>query len=156
MFTQSCDPELGLPREGVAAEKLVPSKSFLWFRREESGTSQEFCRDVPEPWGCSKVWATKNCVHFSFPNPVLPCPCLGGNSLFYFGGYLLCCAFSPFFSRDFRGSVGIKNPCFLMVWIHKVTLKMLFFLFEDFSVVQKSATKTNHQNPRLISGKGRA
>ena len=24
------------------------------FRREESGMSREFCRDVPDPWGCSK------------------------------------------------------------------------------------------------------
>ena len=25
-------------------------------------------------------------------------------------------AFFPFFSRDFRGSVGIKNPCFFFFW----------------------------------------
>ena len=28
---------------------------FLGFQREESGMSREFCRDVPDPWGCSKI-----------------------------------------------------------------------------------------------------
>ena len=27
---------------------------FLGFRREESGMSRDFCRDVPDPWQCSK------------------------------------------------------------------------------------------------------
>ena len=35
---------------------------FLGFRREESGMSQEFCRDVPDPWGCSKSLCNKNFV----------------------------------------------------------------------------------------------
>ena len=53
----------------------------------------------------------------SLPCPSFPCffgiPCffLVRNSLFFFFGVL------PFFSRDFRGSVGMKNPYFLMVFL---------------------------------------
>ena len=46
----------GLPREGVVAKKFVlPLESFVFlgFRREESGMSREFCRDVPDTWVCS-------------------------------------------------------------------------------------------------------
>ena len=32
---------------------------FLGFRREESVMSREFCRDVPDPWGCSKSLCKK-------------------------------------------------------------------------------------------------
>ena len=32
---------------------------FLGFRREESGMSREFCRDVPDPWRCSKSLCKK-------------------------------------------------------------------------------------------------
>ena len=35
---------------------------FLGFRREESGMSREFCRDVPDPWRCSKSLCKKNFV----------------------------------------------------------------------------------------------
>ena len=38
---------------------------FLGFRREESGMSREFCRDVPDPWGCSKSLCKKtSCALF--------------------------------------------------------------------------------------------
>ena len=41
---------------------------FLGFRREESGMSREFCRDVPDPWRCSKSLCTKKLrAQFSFP-----------------------------------------------------------------------------------------
>ena len=40
---------------------------FLGFRREESGMSREICRDVPDPWRCSKICAKKVRAHFSFP-----------------------------------------------------------------------------------------
>ena len=40
---------------------------FLGFRREEPGMSQEFCRDVREPWGCSKSLCKRKFVrNFSF------------------------------------------------------------------------------------------
>ena len=47
----------------------------------------------------------------------LPCPsfpCFFWNSLFFFPSkdFLVFLNVFPFFSRDFRGSVGIKNPCF--------------------------------------------
>ena len=35
---------------------------FLGFRIEESGMSREFCRDVPDPWGCSKSLCKKKFV----------------------------------------------------------------------------------------------
>ena len=48
----------GLPREGVAAENFVPSLESLsslgFEERNFAGMSREFCRDVPDPWGCSK------------------------------------------------------------------------------------------------------
>ena len=70
------DPETarwdgGLPREGVVAEKVRALRRkfvLLVFRREESGMSREFCWDVPDPCGCSKVCAKKVRAHFSFPN----------------------------------------------------------------------------------------
>ena len=41
------------------------------------------------------------------------------NSLFFFccEDFLFFLSVFPFFSRDFRGSVGIKNPCFLVVFL---------------------------------------
>ena len=39
----------------------------LGFRRQESGMSRDFCRDVPDPWRCSKVSAKEVRAHFSFP-----------------------------------------------------------------------------------------
>ena len=35
---------------------------FLGIRREESGMSREFCRDVPDPWGCSRSLCQKQFV----------------------------------------------------------------------------------------------
>ena len=46
-------------RGGV--EKFVPSLeslSFLGFQGGTKGMSQEFCRDVPDPWGCS-IWESE-------------------------------------------------------------------------------------------------
>ena len=40
---------------------------FLGFRREESGTSREFCRDVPDPWGCSKSLCKESSCAFFVP-----------------------------------------------------------------------------------------
>ena len=41
---------------------------FLGLRREESGMSREFCRDVPDPWGFSKSLCKKKFVRiFAFP-----------------------------------------------------------------------------------------
>ena len=65
-----CAVGWGLSRKGVVAGKFVPSlKSllFIGFRREESGMSREFCRDVLDPWECSKSLCKKVRVHFSFP-----------------------------------------------------------------------------------------
>ena len=59
----------GLPREGVVAEKFVRSLESL-SSLEESGVSQNFGRDVPDPWRCSKVCAKKVGAHFSFPIPI--------------------------------------------------------------------------------------
>ena len=43
--------------------RALPRKFvFLGFRREESGMSREFCRDVPDPWGCSKSLCKKKFV----------------------------------------------------------------------------------------------
>ena len=42
-----------------------PSKVCLGFRREESRMSREFCRDVPDPWGCLKSLCKNICAHFS-------------------------------------------------------------------------------------------
>ena len=55
-------------RGGGRKLRALPRKFvFLGFRREESGTSREFCWDVPEPWGVQKVCAKKVRAHFSFP-----------------------------------------------------------------------------------------
>ena len=40
---------------------------FLGFRREESGMSREFCRDVPDPWRCSKSSCKKTSCAFFVP-----------------------------------------------------------------------------------------
>ena len=60
----------GLPREGVVAEKFGPSLESLFslgFGREESGMSREFCRDVPDPWGCPKTLCKKSSCAFFVP-----------------------------------------------------------------------------------------
>ena len=60
----------GLPREGVVAKNFVPALetlSSLGFRREESGMSREFCRDVPDPWRCSKSLCKKTSCAFFVP-----------------------------------------------------------------------------------------
>ena len=40
---------------------------FRVFRREESGMSREFCRDVPDPWRCSKSLCKKTSCAFFVP-----------------------------------------------------------------------------------------
>ena len=40
---------------------------FLGFRREESGMSREFCRDVPDPSRCSKSLCKKTSCAFFVP-----------------------------------------------------------------------------------------
>ena len=56
-------------RDGGRKVRALPRKFvFLGFRREESGTSREFCRDVPDPWGCSKSLCKKVRLHVSFPS----------------------------------------------------------------------------------------
>ena len=58
----------GLPREGVGVEKFVPSLEVcLGFRWREAGMSREFCRDVPDPWGCSKSLCKKDLCAFFAP-----------------------------------------------------------------------------------------
>ena len=57
-------------RGGGQKVRALPRKFvFLGFRRQESGMSQEFCRDVPDPrpGGVQKVCAKKVRAHFSFP-----------------------------------------------------------------------------------------
>ena len=48
-------------RGGGRKVRALPRKFvFLGFRREESGTSRDFCQDVPDPWGCSKSLCKKS------------------------------------------------------------------------------------------------
>ena len=55
-------------RGGDRKVRALPRKFvFLGFRRQESGMSREFCRDVPDPWGCSKSLCNKVGAHFPFP-----------------------------------------------------------------------------------------
>ena len=67
------DPETarGLPREGGGEiEKFVPSLESLpslGFRGREAGMSREFCRDVQDPWGCSKSLCKKSSCAFFVP-----------------------------------------------------------------------------------------
>ena len=56
-------------RGGGRKVRALPRKFvFLGFRREESGTSREFCRDVPEPWGSSKSLCKKSVCAFFVPH----------------------------------------------------------------------------------------
>ena len=64
--------------EGVVVEKFVPSlESLLSLGFEgESEMSREFCRDVPDAWGCSKSLCKKDCAHVSaliFKKHCQPC-----------------------------------------------------------------------------------
>ena len=48
--------------------RALPRKFvFLGFRREEPGTSREFCRDVPDRWGCSKSLCKRSLCSFIRP-----------------------------------------------------------------------------------------
>ena len=54
-------------RRGGGRKLRARPRNFvcLGFRREESGMSQEFCRDVPDPWRCSKSLCKKtSCASF--------------------------------------------------------------------------------------------
>ena len=45
-----------------------PSKVCLpWVSRRGTGTSQEFCRDIPDPWGCSESLCKKSSCAFFVP-----------------------------------------------------------------------------------------
>ena len=60
----------GLPREGVVAEKFVPSLESLFslgFEGRNVGCPGNFCRDVPDPWGCSKSSCKKRSCAFFVP-----------------------------------------------------------------------------------------
>ena len=60
----------GLPlgRGGGRKVRALPRKFFLLgFGREKLGISREFCRDVPDPWGCSKSLGIKVRANFSIP-----------------------------------------------------------------------------------------
>ena len=46
--------------EGQKVRALPRKFVFLGFRGEESGISREFCRDIPDPWGCSKCLCKKS------------------------------------------------------------------------------------------------
>ena len=54
---------------------------FLGFRKEESGMSREFCRDVPDPWGCSKSLCKRSLCAFFVPHF---CPTPYPNSILWF------------------------------------------------------------------------
>ena len=55
-------------RGGGQKLRALPRKFvFLGFRREESGMSREFCRDVPDPWRCSKSLCKKTSCAFFVP-----------------------------------------------------------------------------------------
>ena len=52
---------------GRKVRALLRKFVFLGFRREESGMSREFCRDVPDLWGCSKSLCKKSSCAFFVP-----------------------------------------------------------------------------------------
>ena len=61
-------------RGGGRKVRALPRKFvFLGFRREECGMSREFCRDVPDPCGCSRTLCKKSSCAFFVPYP-LPSP----------------------------------------------------------------------------------
>ena len=65
----------GLPREGVVAEKFVPSLeslSSLGFEERNLGCPENFAGISRTPGGVQKVWAKKVRANFSFPNESHP------------------------------------------------------------------------------------
>ena len=108
----------GLPRERVVVEKFVlalESLSSLGFEQ----MSLEFCRDIPDPWGCSKSLCKKSSCAFSFPR--------GG------GSKSMCSFSSPYLGQSLPSSsvpCYLANPwpyvfftCFVVprfLWIRKV------------------------------------
>ena len=56
-------------RRGGGRKVCALARKFvvLEFRREESGMSREFCRDVPEPWGYSQSLCKKSSCAFFVP-----------------------------------------------------------------------------------------
>ena len=69
-----------LPRKGVGVKTLVPSIESFFFevRRREPGMFREFCRDVPDSWGCSKTQNLK------IPDQTIFCLTLSGRLFFPF------------------------------------------------------------------------
>ena len=65
-------------RPGGRKVCALPQKFvFLGFRREESGMSRDFCRDVPDPWRCSKSLRKKSLWAFFVPY-LCACLCVCG------------------------------------------------------------------------------
>ena len=65
----------GLPRDGVVAEKFVPSLeslSSLGFEERNLGRPGNFAGMSRTPGGVQKVCAKKVRAHFSFPSPKDP------------------------------------------------------------------------------------
>ena len=56
-------------RRGGGRKLRAPPRNFVFlgFRRQESGMSREFCRDVPDPWRCSKSLCKKTSCAFFIP-----------------------------------------------------------------------------------------
>ena len=55
-------------RRGGRKVRALPRKLLFLGLRRGTWMSQEICRDVPDPWGCSKSLCKKKvCAHFSFP-----------------------------------------------------------------------------------------
>ena len=70
----------------------------------------------------SGSWKTVLAVPVPLSVPTVPVPCpsfpcsFGIPCFFPCEKFLVFLSVFPFFSRDFRGSVGTKNPCFLLVF----------------------------------------
>ena len=55
------------------AEKFVPSKVCLsWVSKRGIWMSRDFCRDVPDPWGCSESLCKKSLCAFFVPTDEAP------------------------------------------------------------------------------------
>ena len=56
-------------RRGGGRKLRAPPRKFVFlgFGRQESGMSRDFCRDVPDPWRCSKSLCKKTSCAFFVP-----------------------------------------------------------------------------------------
>ena len=101
-------------RGGGRKVRALPWKFvFLGFRREESGMSREFCRDVPDPWGCSKSLCKKVRAHFSLPTAIGLLDWGLGSLVSHYsaiGDTISCDA--PYSAIGIRGKVFLRHaPC---------------------------------------------